>query len=350
MTEILTKIDGIITPASASPPAPETVLDEFTTDQLAAHILERDGVIYDVARSYWLLNGLDLIRAKQLVGHGEFEAWCKSKLNYSKSKVEKLRRAAALFGPKLESGNLTDLPLRSLAYALSAPSLDEGIRDKFLPRALAGERVGPELRRAINKHREETTHKKQAGEASVKDERGDQGRQATARSAALALILTQFGDNLPALNALVAEAGSGNLFQLDGEREFQAMVQEITTPLEERTGIAADEVEAADVETINASADSEVEPPASSKPMITADEDYAAGPIRDERTLADMPSPVSNASPQAGTETFGDLTTIVPTFPGLQREQRSEFKWSRGKAQSRPKTGSSPAVLPGRLR
>jgi len=212
-------------------------------DALAAQILERDRVVLEGARSYWLLNGLDLLRAKQLIGHGNFEAWCETKLDYSKSKVEKLMRAATLFGPMLESGNLTDLPPRSLAYQLSAPSFPQQLEDEFVPRLIAGEQAALNSARvAVRKHQEvvktaarrvkllpeqqELASKREATQArrNAPEEqqcKAERERQAAARSAAVDLIIARLGNDLPKLLALLAAAGPDGTFSYGFERELE---------------------------------------------------------------------------------------------------------------------------------
>ena len=113
----------------------------------AEKIRERDGL-------HWFDTGRELAEVKSRLDHGEFENWCYTKINYSKSKVEKLMRAAAKFLPLHESGTVTVLPPATVAYQLAGRKLPAGIWDEFLPRAIAGEDVGPELRQAIRAHRE----------------------------------------------------------------------------------------------------------------------------------------------------------------------------------------------------
>lgn len=223
---------------------------DLDLDQLAAQILGRDRVLLEGVRSFWLQNGLDLIDAKRLIGHGNFEAWCKAKLDYSKSKVEKLMRAAALFGSMVESGNLTDLPPRSLAYDISAPSVPQTLRDEYVPRLIAGEQAAlAPAQKAIQDHKREAKKEKRRTALSAEkqvlldtsatarmalDVRAEQQReaeherQAAARSAAVDLIVTRLGDDLVELLALAVESGPSGIFSLLVERELNSRAQVAT--------------------------------------------------------------------------------------------------------------------------
>jgi hypothetical protein len=191
--------------------------------ETAERIKDRDRRLLEGARLLWLETGQDLIRAKKLLGHGRFEKWCANELSYSKSKAEKLMRAAEVFGPHLKSVTVTDLPPPTVLYALSAPSVPQELRDQFIPRIVAGEQVGSEVRRAIKRHRENVELEERRAvpscDADIEDEararaRADverEGQQAD-RSAALKLILARVGDDLPKLLALVVKAGPNSVF------------------------------------------------------------------------------------------------------------------------------------------
>jgi len=204
---------------------------------LADRINERDQRSKD-CRSHWLQNGRDLLEAKRLLGHGQFERWCRTELGYGKSKAEKLMRAAEMFGPRLESRTVTDLPPPTVFYMLSAPSVPQEIRDKFDSRVLAGEKVGPELRQAIRDHRQQaerrTAHSVEADTVHVEPEAEDpdlkRQRQSAARLAALGFIQARLGDDLPELMNLVADAGPGSVFGLDAERALEEFAWDMAEP------------------------------------------------------------------------------------------------------------------------
>jgi len=204
---------------------------------LADRINERDQRSRDCS-SHWLQNGLDLLAAKRLVGHGKFEAWCRTELGYGKSKVEKSMRAADLLEPFVKSGTVTDLPPPTVFYLLSAPSVPQEIRNEFVPRVLAGEKVGPEVRRALSDHRQQakrqeapavvaepTIVKSEAEEPDLKRQ-----RQSSARLAALGFIQARLDDDLPELMNLVADAGPGSVFSLDAERALKEFAWDMAEP------------------------------------------------------------------------------------------------------------------------
>lgn len=227
----------------ASSPELVAVLDELSPDQLAARILERDRILLEGARFYWLQNGLDLNAAKRLLGYGNFEAWCKDKLSYSKSKAERLMRVATLFGPMLESGNLTDLPPRSLAYDLSAPSIPDTLRNEFIPRLLAGESSAlTQAQQAIKDHKwatKKTRHQAVAPEDEVAaperpltshqaKQQAVNDSQRNARDAAVMLIFSAFREHLPMLLAHVDAAMPGEVFGFVVERELRRLATDET--------------------------------------------------------------------------------------------------------------------------
>lgn len=326
-------------------------------EDLARSILERDRLAVVYAHSQWLENGRDLLEAKAILVHGDFGEWCKRQLSYSPRTAQKLMQAADVWGPWLKSESGSVLLKPTIVYLLSAPSVSQEIREVYVPRVIAGEDVAVELRSAIKDQRdsekkakerrarlaaksaearqaqaqrEKAKARREAREAE--ERRVEQERQATACSTALALIQARFGDDLPALIALAAEAGSGSVFSFAAERELQTLAQVKTTLVEDEAGIVADEPEVADVETVPSSCMSEVGPPASSIPMNTADEEHAAGPGRQEAVAADMPLLVPNASPRAGTGKFADLASVVRQVEAARREKRPKFKQQNGQA------------------
>lgn len=312
-------------------------------EELADRIVSRDAHLLRSVSRHLLETGLDLIEAKRLVNHGCFEKWCRSKLGYSKRKAEMQMAAAEMFGRLLKNETVSDLPPVSVAYALSAPSLDPDIRDRFLPRALKGEKVGPELRRAIRDHRVAAKGRMPSSDDRGQGQRGDDGPatctavaeqhgqaeldegQAAARSAAVTLIVGRFGDGLSELLKLVAEAGPGVILGPEIEGELQVRSREKTASVEDKAAVVADEPEVADVEAVPALTMSEVGPPASSVPT-TADEEHVARPIPDEAAAADVPLPVPTMAPHAVSGKYGDLKRVVSTFPTGEREQRPRYR------------------------
>lgn len=309
----------------------------FDLDVLAAQILERDRIRANDVRTYWLLTGLDLLAAKRQVRHGDFGDWCKEKLQYSIRKAERLMQAADLFRPMAESDKLSFLPPKSLAYQLSAPSFPKQLRDEIVPQLLAGDRTAlGSAREAVKKHK--AAAKAKEGRETAGIERAtDQPPaelelQAAARSAALDILTTELGNDLPKFLALAKKAGPDGVLSIAVQRELQVRLEEKTTPVEDVAAVVADEPEVADMETGPASVVSEGELPASLAPMNTADMGHATETIPDEAAAADVSLRVPNARSQMGHGKFGDLNGVVSTFPARSPGKRPRFGQSRGRA------------------
>jgi len=181
-------------------------------------------------------------------------------------------RAADLLEPFVKSGTVTDLPPRTLIYTLSAPSVPDVIRDVYLPRVLAGEKVGSALRQAVRDHRQQakcrTAPSIEAEATHVEPEAEEQDlkrqRQSEFRLAALSLIQARFGDDLPELMNLVANAGHGSVFSLDAERALGEFAWEMTKPqppIDGAVHIGGEmQAESSDVEAVNVEGSSEAGP------------------------------------------------------------------------------------------
>ena len=244
----------------------DVVLGGTAVSSIAKRIRERDYKLKSCAHAQWLENGRDLLEAKRILGHGKFEDWCKRELQYSTRTAQKLMRAAEVFEPLIENEPNSDLPLPTAVYAVSAPSVPREIREAYAPRIVAGERVLAELRTAIKLHRDQANSTKPkfvSRDAKSLEAQGPQGRgvagvnhkprdaeqhtaeqvrQAAARSEAVALIKASFGDSLPDLMALVAEAGSDSIFSLDTERELlKQMHPSAAPPVNAETACDADQ-------------------------------------------------------------------------------------------------------------
>lgn len=215
-------------------------------DDLVSRILARDQALRDGAAAY-LRNGIDLIEAKRTLEHGSFETWCAERLSYSKSTAERMMRAAEMFGAMLEaeSVTLTDLPSKSLAYALSAPSCPAAIREAYVPRIIAREpHVSAEVQGALAEHRKcenrAKARAKLSPEARAKREKADQAqakraermrardeanevRQNAAQAAALALLLARLGDALPRFLELHEASGFSGVLSRTAHQRLAAM-------------------------------------------------------------------------------------------------------------------------------
>lgn len=329
------------------PPSSRAVPHALELDALAQRIKERDRAAEMYAHAQWLENGRDLLKAKDIVGHGDFGEWCERELSYTARTAQKLMRAAEVCGPYFENESGSHLPKPTIIYLLSAPSVPQEIRDAYASRVIAGEDVGVELRSAIKDHRDAEKKAKERKahlaatspktlmaqtqrervralrEAREAEEHHiELERQATARSAALALIQTRFGDELPVLIALVAKGGTGSVFSIAAERELQLRLDEMTAVVEEGAGVVRDEPEVADVETVPASATSKGGPPASSMPRNSVDEEHAAAQFPHAPASAEISLPKSNAIPQIANGEFGNLADVVSNFPTVGRDRK----------------------------
>ncbi len=269
-------VDGVITKAEpvllaiAHGRPPTTLSKEQTLklQELAHGIREREDKLAACARIVWLENGLALLEAKKMLAHGDFEAWCEKELSYKKSTAEKMMRAARVLGPWFKSVSDTLLPPPTLAYALSAPSIPQTIRDAFVPRMVAGEMVRDEAWAAIKQHREGAKVAKAQAERSPishleqKEHRAARANEQAVESelsgrgaAAFSLLLSLVADGLPRLVTLLDKAGPGAIFSLGAERELKTRAQTmlaLTTLIEdEKSSESASSANTADADAID---------------------------------------------------------------------------------------------------
>ncbi len=236
---------------SSSPLHREKRHDVVDLDALAARILERDQTLDEAARSFWFQTGSDLIKAKQLLGHGKFGPWCKAKLLYTTRKAEMLISATKMFEPLVKSETFSHLPPLSVAYALAARSCPPELRDEFLPRVLTGDaKAGREFQRALKGYRDAAKASSSAASAgheleasplatpplpkevdrsrlsstvlSATTAEGDL-RQETARAAALTLLVDELEcDTFNRLLEHATSAGLGRVFATEFEADLAA--------------------------------------------------------------------------------------------------------------------------------
>ncbi|MDD4390300.1 MAG: DUF3102 domain-containing protein [Eubacteriales bacterium] len=74
------------------------VVPERTLDIIAIEIKTIDNHVCQVALSGAVAIGTRLEEAKEQVGHGKWEEWCRENLNYSKSKAERFMKIALEYG------------------------------------------------------------------------------------------------------------------------------------------------------------------------------------------------------------------------------------------------------------
>ncbi|GJD41379.1 DUF3102 domain-containing protein [Methylobacterium bullatum] len=213
-------------------------------DEIAKRIRGRDHQLREGVRYWWFATGKDLNEAKARIPHGRFESWCQS-LDYSKSKAEKLMRTASMFSDQLESVKVTEFPKPSSLYLLSAPSVPQAIRDEFVPRIIAGQSVGFEVKQAIKTYHADversagSTAKAKAARASPEAanakaaERDAAKREAQnlvqvkAKAAALDFLAAKLGKELSIFLELAGKAGLGAVLNYGAERELTARMQAV---------------------------------------------------------------------------------------------------------------------------
>jgi len=99
-----------------------------------------------------IATGCDLLRAKELLGHGNFLPWIEAEFGWSISTANRFIRVAERFV------NLTNLPIElSAAYKLAAPSTPEDAFTEAIERAEAGEQITNKLLTSdiLGKHKDE---------------------------------------------------------------------------------------------------------------------------------------------------------------------------------------------------
>lgn len=82
--------------------------------------------------------GRDLIRVKDLLGHGKFLPWIKDEFGMSRQTADNFVHVAETFGAKLPI--VSNLP-PTVLYALAAPSTPDEVKEEIIDRAKAGGKV-----------------------------------------------------------------------------------------------------------------------------------------------------------------------------------------------------------------
>lgn len=131
------------------------VVEERTLDVIASEIK----IIEHQTAKTVLENGIQignrLKEAKDQCGHGNFEAWCRDHLNYSKSTAERFMKLAKEYGGEggfiSKTSTLTDL---SISNALSLLKLPEEDREAFAAEHPVEDMTNKELEEEIRKLKE----------------------------------------------------------------------------------------------------------------------------------------------------------------------------------------------------
>lgn len=99
-----------------------------TLDMLSARIKSR-------METCLIETGEDLLKAKSMLAHGEFQPWLKTNFGWSLSQAQNLMNVAK----NPENAKFVKLP-KAAQYALAAPSTPEAAKDKVIAEIAAGKK------------------------------------------------------------------------------------------------------------------------------------------------------------------------------------------------------------------
>jgi hypothetical protein len=175
--------------------------------------------------------GKDLSTAKQHLGHGNFGKWLAAEVGFSERTAQNYMSAWAVFGDQSATVSYLKQPTDLYALASATETVRRGILDRLnkgersdeinIPRAIAeakadqraqliSARLSPaeKRKRQTNKDREARARDKARAEADEKHK----ARVAAIEKAAR-MIAERFGDDLPALAALLKQTWHSDLVQ-----------------------------------------------------------------------------------------------------------------------------------------
>jgi hypothetical protein len=145
--------------------------------------------------------GLNLLKAKAVLGHGLFRKWLCTEFGWSERTAENFMSVAAQFGPK--SAIISDLAIQpTAAYLLARPSVPEQARQVAIRRAESGERITVPVAKAIvaefrgNTSDHEPLTNEEAIRARLEKILDPYARKSPLQRTALAKILRTLADNL----------------------------------------------------------------------------------------------------------------------------------------------------------
>ena len=127
--------------------------------------------------------GRDFVRMKDRLGHGHFIRWLDAEFSMTARTAQRYMGAAAAFHDKCEL--VSYLPPSEL-YALSAPSTPAHVRQEFLQRLEAGERLSPTIVRAmVRRAKKERREHPGTGRAADQQVPESKASEETCRTAAI---------------------------------------------------------------------------------------------------------------------------------------------------------------------
>lgn len=127
-----------------------TIVQERTLPVIIAEIKTIDNHVSKVAMEGAIQIGMRLQEAKEKVGHGNFEEWCKENLNYTSRTARNFMRIATEYGG--ENGLISNRKMSSdlsISNALSLLKVPEEDREKFVENHEIGDMTNKELEEEI---------------------------------------------------------------------------------------------------------------------------------------------------------------------------------------------------------
>jgi len=136
-------------------------------DKVMKHTTKIRGLLKAASENI-IETGLELIDAKESVGHGKFEQWLDSQFGLG----ERTARKMMAVGRQFKTAQYADLQLApSALYLLAAPSTPEAVREQFVEKAKTAPVAHKEVKQAIDtakKTKKAKTKKKPAAPAKKK--------------------------------------------------------------------------------------------------------------------------------------------------------------------------------------
>lgn len=155
-----------------------TVVQERTLPVIIAEIKTIDNHVSKVAMEGAIKIGMRLQEAKEKVGHGNFEEWCKENLNYTSRTARNFMRIATEYGG--ENGLISNRKMSSdlsISNALSLLKVPEEDREKFVENHEIGDMTNKELEEEIRQLKAEKLQAK-TKEKELQEQIDRAGREA----------------------------------------------------------------------------------------------------------------------------------------------------------------------------
>ena len=164
--------------------------------------------------------GVELIAAKNMLGHGQFGPWLEAEFRWSERTAERFMQAAEVFGEKSDTVSVLD---PTAIYLLSAPSTPDKVRKDVLARLERGEAMSAEgvrtlvsIARAevrqvkkhnISKQKRRARERRRASDEKLRQEHEARKSKADAAAAELVdLLRHHLGDQIARFLSLVETA------------------------------------------------------------------------------------------------------------------------------------------------